>query len=113
MGEELWQSDQIVGGGKEAEDGVGSGETFELEFGQSGAGFCPAEHFLDAFSTSLADLIAGMARCAAVDGALSPCAGLIDRAVDGDMRCHLASPQFANKISDIISLVGAQRDAPC
>ena len=84
MAEQFWQSDEIVGGGEEGEYGVAFFSSSDFELAQSGAGLGPAEDLLDAFSAALADLVAWMARGAAVDGALAPCACFIDGAVDSD-----------------------------
>ena len=111
LNEQFWPSDEVVGGGEEAEHGFGFGQAPEFEPGQSGAGLGPAEDLLDTFSAALADVVARMTYCAVIYGAPSPRAGFINRAVDRDMRRHLARPQLADEVSNIISLIRAQRDA--
>ncbi len=129
LGEEFWQSDEIVGDGEEGEYGVGFFASSDFELDQSGTGLGPTKDFLDTFSASQADLVAWMARgaavsasqayfiagvagCTAIDGGFAPLAGFTDGAIDGDMGRHLARPQFTNEFRNIISLIGAQRDAP-
>ena len=79
---------------------------FDFELAQSGADLGPAEDFLEASSALQADLVAWMARGAAVDCAFVPCASFIDAAVDSDMRGHLAGAQFTDEIGNIVGFIG-------
>src|SRR3954453_10123535 len=69
---------------------------------QPGGGLCPAEGLLDALSDDLADLVAGMAGRASVDG------GALDlgRDVRGEVEAKLA-----NEVLGVLALVHPQRDA--
>jgi hypothetical protein len=60
----------------------------------------------------LACRVTGVAPRALVDERAADLAGLAHRAVDGDVRRHLARPQRADEVGNVVAPVGAERDAP-
>lgn len=71
IGEKLGDPDEIVGGGREGEDGLDLGSGADLDLGEPGLDLDPAEGLLDPLAAALADLVADMARRAAIDGGLA------------------------------------------
>ena len=112
MGDQFWQSDEVVGGDCESKDGGDFRPATELDLGKTCWGLDSAEDLLDALAASLADAVTGMVCRALVDGCLANLAGLGNTAVDGDMRRDLACAQAPDKGFHIIGRVGRQRDAP-
>lgn len=45
-----------------------------------------------------------------IDRRLALLAGLTQMPVDGDMRRHRTASQFLDKVGDVVSLIGTQRD---
>src|ERR1700734_2894735 len=85
-GEELWQTDDIVGGYGEDEGGPDLVEAAHFHLREAGDRLAPTEAFLDALAQPLADRIA-QARCDfARDGGLAHHAVLAHRSVDRHMR---------------------------
>src|SRR4051794_9121940 len=70
---------------------------------QPGGGLCPAEGLLDALSDDLADLVAGMAGRASVDG------GAVD--LGRDVRGDVEGAKLTDEVLGVVTLVGPQRDA--
>src|SRR3954471_16508667 len=70
---------------------------------QPGGGLCPAEGLLDALSDDLADLVAGMAGRASVDG------GALD--LGGDVRGDVEGAKLANEVLGVVALVHPHPDA--
>src|SRR5947209_18890684 len=67
--EQVPHPDQVIGGGREGENPSNTEDTTMSRLAQQGHRFDPAKHFLDALPFAHADLIAVMARRAAVNGA--------------------------------------------
>jgi hypothetical protein len=61
------QSDEVVGGGREAEGPSDPFDGAESRLSLPGGGFCPAEYFLDTLAYTLADRVTGMSGGASVD----------------------------------------------
>lgn len=72
LSENLGGLDEIVGRGREDEDGLDFDFGADLELGQPGLNLDLAEGLLDALATALADLVADMARRAAIGCEASP-----------------------------------------
>src|SRR3954451_8166342 len=70
---------------------------------QPGGGLCPPEGLLDALSLYLADLVAGMAGRASVDG------GAVD--LGRDVRGDVEGAKLTNEVLGVVALVRPQRDA--
>src|SRR4051812_26966096 len=70
---------------------------------QPGGGLCPAEGLLDALSDDLADLVAGMAGRASVNG------GALD--LSRDVRGDVEGAKLSDEVLGVVALVGPQRDA--
>jgi hypothetical protein len=70
-GQQFWSSDEVVGDHLEYEEALGLGEIPEFQFGKPADGLGPAETFFDALAATLADLIARVPGCAAIDSGLA------------------------------------------
>jgi len=77
---------KVVDGQGEREDSVHSGSSSQLDLGQLGRGLDTAEHLLGTLAAALADRVADVARCAAIDRRVAWLAGLAEIAVDGNVR---------------------------
>lgn len=92
-GEELWQSDEVVGGKCEGEERLDLGQASELDLGEAADALAPAEDLFDALTDDLAGGIAGMPGNAPIDRGGARDAMLADAAIDRDMRDHRALAQ--------------------
>ena len=59
FGDELWQSDEIIGRDGESEDRGDFGSAADFDLGETGLRLDPAEHLLNALAAALTDAIAG------------------------------------------------------
>ena len=67
--EQISHPDQVIGSGREREDPSNPEDATMPGLTKQSHRFEPAEYFLDALPFPHADWIAGMARCAGIDGA--------------------------------------------
>src|SRR3954467_7053843 len=109
--QQLGDADQVVGGDRKGEHRLGLSASADLDLCKPGLRLDPAEHLLDALADPLADGVAGMARRAAVDRGPAHHPAFADRAVDGNVRRHLALAQVLDEGAHVVSLVGPERDA--
>jgi hypothetical protein len=66
-GQQSRQSDEVAGGGREAEGPSDPFDGAESRLSLPGGGFCPAEYFLDTLAYTPADRVTGMSGRASVD----------------------------------------------
>ena len=109
--DEFWESDEIVGGDSECEDGFCLFPASYFHPGMACLRLDPAEHFLDALAADLADAVAGMTSGARIDSGPAHNAAFADRPIDCNVRRHVARLEIADKSGRVIGLVGAERDA--
>src|SRR3954463_12689954 len=98
-----WEVPLGVGGERGGELPANAIEAAMPGLAQPGGGLCPAEGLLDALSDDLADLVAGMAGRASVDG------GALD--LSRDVRGDVEGAKLSDEVLGVVALVGPQRDA--
>src|SRR6185312_17122335 len=103
--EQLRDAHQIVGGGGKGELPTDPDAAAMTSFAQASDRLDPTETFLDPLADALTDLVAGVARGAAVN------CGAAAVGVLSDMRCNHQTAHLGNEVVSIEQLVRAHRDA--
>src|SRR2546425_3714841 len=98
-------SHQVVSRRREDEDPVHARRAAVAQLAQQADRLQPTEDLFDPFALLLADLIAGMARRASIDGRLA--VGV----VLGHVWRHLQVAQLLHEVMSVVFLVAAQRDS--
>ena len=111
-GQELGDSDEVVGDQVEHEVGVDGSDAAMLGLAHGAALLAPAEEALDHGPAGLGDAIADVTGGALVDGAGPASAGPGRGIVLRDVRRDIHAAQGAHVISAVIGLVLAHRYAP-
>jgi hypothetical protein len=86
-GEELGETDEIVGGEREGEERFDFGQAPQLDLGEAADALVPTEDLFNALADDLAGGIAGMSGDAAMDRGGAHDAMLADAAIDRDVAC--------------------------
>ena len=104
FGQESSQSDQVISGAGEGEDGRHLGKAAVQKLAQGSGGLHPAEGFLDHLAPALGEIVAGPAGGAGIDGVIA--------ALAGHVRGDAKSPGTGHKPAGVITPVGTHGQLP-